>query len=627
MKKSFVITVVIAVAAFLAGYLVSRGGKGSAPAQRKILYYVDPMHPAYKSDKPGIAPDCGMQLEPVYADGGPAGGSDTPPPGLPPGVVRVPADRQQLIGVRTAVVERTQGGQTIKTVGRVVPEENRLFRVLAATDGFVKRVSPVTTGAYVTREQYLATIYSGELYATINQYVFALNSIDRSSSQFNMETKTYKKVDPKMVERFRGDVNVRNQRSALINIGMSDIQIKEIEDTRYNRNELDVRAIASGYVLSRNIAQGERFERGAEFYRIADLSKVWVLADIYESEAAYFSPGRPVSVQVPQQGLTIAGRVSPVLPVFDPATRTFKVRVEVENPKILLRPGMFVTVEIQAPAVEMVAVPAEAVLDSGVRKTVFVDRGNGWFEPREVETGRSLGDRVEIRRGLAVGEKIVVSGNFLLDSESRLKNAAAGIYGKPGRDPVCGMALDEDRAKAANLSRQFGGRTYYFCGPEDMAKFDKAPQRYTGPNAVIEPMAPHGGAGMKPMVPGAGHGAMPGMSTPGAMPGMPDADAALGKGSAGPMPPARNGESGRKRAGAMPMGTTTGGALQEQMTAPVEPGGMPAPEPPSEKTVEPTPVPEEPVTQKSFTIPKMDPKREEEALKILRGGAGLKHDK
>jgi YHS domain-containing protein len=172
---------------------------------------------------------------------------------------------------------------------------------------------------------------------------------------------------------------------------------------------------------------------------------------------------------------------------------------------------MFVNVEIPISLPEMIAVPSEAVLDSGLKKTVFVDRGNGWFEPRQVETGRSLGDRVEILRGLTRGEKIVVSGNFLIDSESRLKQASAGIFGKPGRDPVCGMALDEDRAKAAGLTRQYGGKSFYFCSPEDMAKFDKAPQKYANSTGAVEPMTMPHGSGTMPMTHGDGKMTMPAM--------------------------------------------------------------------------------------------------------------------
>jgi YHS domain-containing protein len=226
-----------------------------------------------------------------------------------------------------------------------------------------------------------------------------------------------------------------------------------------------------------------------------------------------------------------------------------------------MRPDMFVTVEFPLSLPEMITVPTEAVLDSGLKKTLFVDRGNGWFEPRQVETGRRVGDRVEIVKGLTPGEKIVVSGNFLLDSETRLKNAAAGIFGTPGKDPVCGMALDEERAKAAGLTRQFGGKTWYFCGPEDMAKFDKAPQRYTGPNAVIEPMSmppsgklpmDHGAGGAMPM-PAAqpGKGAGP---KPAAMP------MTMGSDTMKSLPGMKPSSGADKGTGAMPMKSPPGAA-------------------------------------------------------------------
>ena len=504
MKKGFVVTsIVIALVAFLAGYLVSRGGSTSSTGGRKVLYYVDPMHPAYKSDKPGIAPDCGMQLEPVYADGG---GPDKGSAVLPPGAVQIPPERQQLIGISSAVVEKVAVNHTVRVLGRVTPDENRIFRVIASIQGFVKEVSPVTTGSFVKEDQFLASIYSVELWSLINSYIFSLNAIDRQN-----------KLSPSDIAKLQQNASIRNSRNSLINIGMSETQLEEILTTRSNRETIDIRAVNSGYVLQRNITLGERFERGAEFYRIADLSKVWVMADVFENEAFYFKPGVKCLVRLPHQNLTFTGRVSTVLPLFDPVTRTLKVRLEVDNTGMVLRPDMFVDVELPVNLPPTITVSREALLDSGLKKVVFIDQGKGIFEPRTVETGRNLGDRVEIVTGLMPGEKVVVSGNFLLDSESRLKNAAAGIFGKPGKDPVCGMALDEDRAKAAGLTRQYGGKTWYFCSPEDMAKFDKAPQRYSGPKAVVEPMTmEHGASGgkMAPHSPSApGYRAVEGMTT------------------------------------------------------------------------------------------------------------------
>ncbi len=505
-KKSVCLLIgIVAVIAFAGGFLANRsGGKTGSTGGRTVLYYVDPMHPAYKSDKPGIAPDCGMQLEPVYADGAPGGGVDSH---LPPGTVQVTPERQQLIGMKSSLVTRSPAAFTARVLGRVAPDETRVYRINASLQGFVKTISQVTTGSYVKKDEYLASVYSPDLYALINSYIFALNSIDRKN----------KAATPEEIRRLRNDLGVRNSRNSLINIGMSETQLDEVMKSRYNREVIDIRSTEAGFVVSRNISNGERFERGTEFYRIADLSHVWILADIFESEVSYFKPGVKVQVRLPQQNRNFIARVGSVLPLFDPVTRTMKVRLEVENSGLLLRPEMFVDVELPVTLPSMIAVPKEAILDSGMKKSVFIDLGKGNFEPRQVETGRNLGELVEVTKGLVAGERIVVSGNFLLDSESRLRTASAGIYGKPGRDPVCGMALDEEKAKSAGFTRQFGGKSWYFCSPEDMAKFDKAPQRYTGSNAVAEPMtgAPHEGVvGTKPMVHGTDDGMSGGMKMP-----------------------------------------------------------------------------------------------------------------
>ncbi len=477
---------IVALIAFAAGYLVNRtGGRGTPAGGRTVLYYVDPMHPAYRSDKPGIAPDCGMQLEPVYADGAP---SDQAGAMLPPGAVRINPERQQLIGVRTAVVEKAPVSYQVRVLGRVAPDETRVYRINSSLSGFVKSVSNITTGTFVKRDQYLASIYSPELYALINSYIFSLNAIDRQN-----------KLTPEDISRFRKDVNVRSNRNSLINIGMSETQLEEVLRERYNKEVIDIRSTEAGYIISRNISMGERFERGVEFYRIADLSQVWIMADIFENEASYFTPGVRCTVRLPQRNLNFSGRVASVLPLYDPVTRTLKVRLETRNTGMVLRPEMFVDVELPVTLPPTITIPREALLDTGLRQTVFVDRGNGIFEPRTVEAGRHFGDRVEIVKGLNPGEKIVISGNFLLDSESRLKSTAAGINGTPGKDPVCGMALDQERATTAGLTRRFNGTTYFFCSPEDMAKFDKSPQRYTAPGAKVEPMPMTGkGGGMTP---------------------------------------------------------------------------------------------------------------------------------
>ena len=224
------------------------------------------------------------------------------------------------------------------------------------------------------------------------------------------------------------DGNIENYRNALRNLGMTEHQLDTIRSTKQGTSDrIEIRAPEAGFILIRNYTLGERFQRGTELCRIADLSVVWVVADIFENESQYFQPGVQVNVSHPTLHKTFQGRVSEVLPQFDPATRTMKIRIEIENPDYALRPDMFVDVELPITMPPTLAVQSDAVLDTGLKKTVFVDKGNGFFEPRPVAVGRRLGNRVEITEGLVPGERIVSSGNFLIDSESRMKLAAAGM--------------------------------------------------------------------------------------------------------------------------------------------------------------------------------------------------------
>ena len=187
---------------------------------------------------------------------------------------------------------------------------------------------------------------------------------------------------------------------------------------------------------------------------------------------------QPVKVELPNQGKTFTASVSTTLPQFDNVTRTLKLRLEVDNLDFTLKPDMFVDVELPLSLAEAVVVPAEAVLDAGLRQTVFVDRGNGYFEPRNVHLGSRVGDQVQVVQGLTPGERIVVSGNFLLDSESRMKLAATGVHGMPLSDPVCGMTVDEGKAKAAKRVIEYQGQTYGFCSDGCKKKFEADPAKY-----------------------------------------------------------------------------------------------------------------------------------------------------
>jgi membrane fusion protein, copper/silver efflux system len=312
--------------------------------------------------------------------------------------------------VKVAAVEKGPWSHTIRLLGRVAPDETRIYRITAATDGWIMKIFPVTTGSLVKRDELLATFYAPEFYSAMRAYLYGLSSLDRFKKS---STETKEQLDVT-------GANIENYRNALRNLGMTEHQMDEIMRTRQGGEHVEIRAPAAGFILIRNVTLGERFQRGTELYRIADLSRVWILADLYENNARDFKPGVKALVTIPYQKKTYRAIVSNVLPIFDPVSRTLKVRLETVNPGFILRPDMFVDVELPVKLPPALTVPADAVCDSGLKKIVFVEHGNGFFEPRKVETGLSFGDRVEILKGLKSGERIVASGTFLIDSESRL---------------------------------------------------------------------------------------------------------------------------------------------------------------------------------------------------------------
>lgn len=422
MKKALYFSVLL-IAVVVAFRLGSHSGRRAAMAPvateaRPVLYYVDPMHPAYRSDKPGIAPDCGMQLEPVYA-GAPlvVAASAQAGAALPLGSVRIDPARQQLFGVRIGPVEETSGSFKLRLLGRVAADEGKIYKINAGIEGYIQEVSAATTGSFVHKDQVLATFAAPMASMTLQTFVLNLGAEDRFKKSAAEGT-----VEGQSVASVNANLQLRVQQ--LQNLGMSTLQMDEIRKTRQIPDTIKIVSPVDGFVVSRNVSPGQKFERDMEWYRIADLRRVWIVADVFESEAQYLKPGVQVRVSLPDQNNVFSGRVSSVLPQFDVATRTLKARIEVENQGYALRPDMFVNVELPVPFSRALVVPADAVLDSGLKKTVFIEQGKGVFLPRVVETGRRLNDRVEIVKGLEAGEKIVVSGNFLVSSESRLQEAA-----------------------------------------------------------------------------------------------------------------------------------------------------------------------------------------------------------
>ena len=391
-----------------------------------------------------------------------------------PGTVNIGPERRQIVGIRIAEVRKEPVNGTLRVLGRVAADETALYIINAATAGWVMGISDVTPGALVKKDQVLATFYAPEVLGSQQAYLYSLNTLDRLKEQGQTLPSQVSSVE----------VSVQQARDALHNLGMSELQMDEIAKTRERAQQIEMRSPATGIVVSRNIFLGLKFIQGTEFFRIADLRRVWIFLDVYENETQFLKQGARPKVSLAGQNRSFEAVVSEVLPLFDPESRTMKVRLEAENPGYVLRPDMFVDVELPVALEATLSVPRDALLDTGLKRTVFVDRGGGFFEPREVETGRRLGNTVEIVKGLAPGERIVVSGTFMIDSESRMELAAAGMTGGLADDPVCGVPVSVKKAEEDGRKSVYQGRTYYFCSVECRDRFEKEPQKYAGKDAA-----------------------------------------------------------------------------------------------------------------------------------------------
>jgi RND family efflux transporter MFP subunit len=376
------------------------------------------MNPGEVSDKPG-KDSMGMEMERVEVEEGPTGGAAVA--GL--AGVRIPIRKQQLIGVRTEVVKRAPFIRTISAVGRVAVDETRLRHVHTKIEGWIEKLYVNATGEKVRMGQPLLSIYSPELLATQEEHLLALRS----------RAALGEGASPEAVKR--ADELVQSSRRRLSLYDLTPGQIENLEKNGEPSRAVTLFSPVSGYVLQRNVTGGEKIDAGTLLLDIADLSRIWVIASVYEYELPFVKLGQPAAMTLASSpGKTFQGKVSLVYPVLEESTRTVQVRVEFANPDMELKPDMFVRVELQGNLGERLAVPGTAVLSSGTRDIVFVAQGDGYFEPREVRIGLRLPDTMEILEGVSEGDRVVTSGNFLIDSESRLKAAleAAAAPAGPG---------------------------------------------------------------------------------------------------------------------------------------------------------------------------------------------------
>jgi membrane fusion protein, copper/silver efflux system len=342
-------------------------------------------------------------------------------PGMSPGMVMVSQQNQQLLGIKTAAVERRALAQTIRTVGSVTYDETRVSRVHSKSDGWVEKLYVNYTGKFLTKGQPLFTLYSPDLLATQQEYLLALKARERLANSSIPEVRS-------------GAVSlVQASKSRLSLWDISDDQIHEMEKTGEFKKALTLYSPYSGFVIKKDINEGMKVMPDKELYTIADLSNVWVNVDIYEYDIPLIRVGQSASLNLSYDpGQAFTGKVSYIYPYLDEKTRTLKVRLEFPNPDFKLKPDMYVNAEIKVDAGKHLAVPEDAVLNSGIRKLVFVDKGSGHFESKEVKLGAKMNNYYQVLSGLEEGERVASSSAFLLDSESRLSEAMGAMAGMPG---------------------------------------------------------------------------------------------------------------------------------------------------------------------------------------------------
>ena len=375
-----------------AGSPAAAAAPKAASGERKIKFWVAPMDPNYISDKPGKSP-MGMDLVPVYEDQAPGQSA--------PGAVSIDPRVVQNMGVRIEPARRQSVLRHVRTIGEVEVAEDQISAVNLRFSGWVERIHVDKTGDPVERGETLFEIYSPELVAAQQEYLLALR-------------------------KGPGSDLARSARRKLELWDLAEGDVASIARSGEVRRTFPIRAPLSGYVLDKNVVEGARVQAGEDLYRVGDLSRIWVTAEIYEFDAPWVEVGQPARMELSyEEGRALEGKVAYIYPTLNELTRTLTVRLEFENPDMRLKPGMFATVYIQfRRRDDVLAIPTEAILDSGKRKIVFVSVGDGRFEPREIVTGLTGDHHVtEVISGLEEGDQVVVSGQFLIDAESQLEEA------------------------------------------------------------------------------------------------------------------------------------------------------------------------------------------------------------
>ena len=400
-------------------------GDGAAAGAADHTTYTCPMHPEFRTDDPDArCPECGMRLVEAGDRGPGTGDGEEEGHGAVAGMaaVELTPEGMRLAGVQTAAAERGSLARTVRTVGSVVADETRVDHFHTRVTGWVEELFVNFTGQYVEHGQRVMSIYSPQFLASQEEYLRARAAAVSFAAS---EIPEVRKGGAELVAAAR-------RRLELLEVPVE--LIAEIERTGKPQRAVTLVAHSSGYVTAKGVFPGQQVDPSMmELFTITDLSRVWVEADFYEYEARLIRLGLEAAVTLPYDGARkLSGRVAFISPTLSADSRTLRVRFEFANPSLDLKPGMFANVEIRLDPGEGLLIPDSAVMDTGDRQVVFVEKGGGLFEPREVTVGVRSGGTAQVVAGLAAGERVVIRANFLLDSESRLRAAIAGMTGHVG---------------------------------------------------------------------------------------------------------------------------------------------------------------------------------------------------
>lgn len=386
--------------------------------EREILYYRNPMGLPDTSPTPKKDP-MGMDYVPVYRDE-----SDPEPSGADH--IQIGTEKIQKLGVRTETVSRRSLDKVLRAAGRIEPDERRTYAIAPKFEGYVQRLHANVTGQTIGKGQALFDVYSPELWSAQREYLIAAQGADTLRNAPGEAQDGMRELAAASLTRLR-------------NWDIPDEQIKALVASGATRRTLTFRSPVTGVVTEKKAVQGLRFMPGETLYQVADLSSVWVIAEVFEQDIGLLGPGGRATVRIEAYpDKVFPGRLAYIYPTLNATTRTVPVRIELTNADGLLKPGMFARVELPtASRGAVLTVPTSAVIDSGMRQIVLVQRQGGRFEPRPVKVGARSEERVEILTGVVEGESVVIAANFLIDAESNLK-AAIGGFGGAGK-PAAGV--------------------------------------------------------------------------------------------------------------------------------------------------------------------------------------------